>query len=221
MGAGETLGLFFRTMRLLVDWAAFGPALALLLLPIGLFHGKRTRFRSLSRDWSGQWSLFFTQPHHFADLLRAAAGGWLLAHALRSAPGDSPYGLLLTQTAVVVLGTILQAVVCREPDSSLAPFAYILGLASGFLPPIVAGPALVIAVVVTLGTRIPAVAFPAFAVAIGVFGAFFIGGRKSIVVAPLVMAPLVPPLLALLFSRELGTTCRVRPGTPRAHSPLR
>lgn len=208
-------------MRLIVDWALFGPALALLLLPIGLFHGRRTRFRSLSRDWSGQWSQFFAQPHHFADVLRAAAGGWLLAHALRTPPGASIYGLLLTQTAVVVLGTLLQAVVCREPDSSLAPFAYIVGLAAGFLPPIIAGPALVIAAVVTLGTRIPAVAFPALAVAIGVFGAFFIGGKKTIVVAPLVMAPFVPPLLALLFSRELGTTYRARPGAQRAHSPLR
>lgn len=208
-------------MRLIVDWPFFGPALALLLFPIGLFHGRRTRFRSLSRDWSGQWSLFFTQPHHLADLLRAAAGGWLLAHALQTPPGASLYALLLTQVAVVILGMTLQSVVCREPDSALAPFAYVMGLAAGFLPPIVAGPAFVIAAVATLGTRIPAIAFLALAVSVGAFGAFFLGRSKVIVVAPLVIAPLVPPLLALLFSRELGTTHRTRPDSGRSHSPLR
>lgn len=220
-GRDETLNLFFCTMRLIVDWTLFGPALALLLLPIGLFHGRHTRFRSLSRDWSGQWSLFFKQPHHFADLLRAAAGGWLLAHSLRTAPGASAYMLLMVQVAVVVLGTTLQSIVCSEPDSALAPFAYVLGLAAGFLPPIVAAPALIITAVVTLGTRIPAVAFSALAVSIGVFGAVFIGGKKAIVVAPLVAAPLVAPLIALLFARELGTTHRARSHSGRNYSPLR
>ncbi len=208
-------------MRVIVDWVVFGPALALLLLPIGLFHGRRTRFRALSRDWSGQWSLFFTQPHHCADLLRAAAGGWLLSQALTTAPGASASVSLLLQTTVVVLGAALQSLVCREPDSALAPFAYIVGLAAGYLPPIVSGPALVLAAVATLGTRIPAAAFPVLAVSIGAFGALLLGIKKAIGLAPLVVAPLVPPMLALLFSRELGTTHRVRPGSGRVHSSLR
>ncbi|HEY1111623.1 MAG TPA: hypothetical protein VGE76_23410, partial [Opitutaceae bacterium] len=61
-------------MRLIVDWTVLGPALALLLPPIGLLHGRHTRFRSLARDWTGQWSFFFKQPHHLADLVRAAIG---------------------------------------------------------------------------------------------------------------------------------------------------
>ncbi|HEY1107631.1 MAG TPA: hypothetical protein VGE76_03335, partial [Opitutaceae bacterium] len=125
------------------------------------------------------------------------------------------------QVVVVVLGTMLQSLVCREPDSALAPFAYLLGLTAGFLPPIVSLPAIVLTAAITLGTRIPAVAFPVLAASIGAFGLMFLGMRKVLIVAPLCLAPLVPSLIALLFSRELGATHRTRPDSGRNHSALR
>src|SRR5262245_55202602 len=138
---------------MLIDWSYFGPALALLLLPIGLFHGKNSRHRGLTRDWSGQWGLFFTLPHHTIDLLPAGAGAWLLTRGLAVAPGATgimKHAPLLTHAAVLSLGALLQTIPCREPDSAYAPFTYLTGLVFGFAPTLVASLAFILASVTAL-----------------------------------------------------------------------
>ncbi len=209
---------------MIIDWSYFGPALFLLLLPIGLLHGKRTRHRGLTRDWSGQWSLYFTHPHHLFDLLRGAGGAWLLAHSIELAPGASGlmrFAPLTTQGGVLVLGALAQSLFCREPDSCHAPFTYIAGVVAGWAPPLTAAFAIILAVVSALGTRLAPAAFPVIAVATLALGALFHGKVYLLKLIPVSLAAIVPWMIALLLSRELVTTQRIPKASGRPHAPLR
>lgn len=191
---------------MLIDWSYFAPALILLLIPSGIFHGKKVRARSLSRDFTGQWSQVLSLPHHAIDFLRAAAGGWLLAHSLTRAPeavGMMKHAPTLTLAGVLLLGVTLQTVVCREEDALHAPLAYLIGLTAGYLPPLVAGFALVAAIAITMGVHTPAAFFVALPLAVAALGTLFTGKKLLLTLAPFCVAAFLPWLFAVLFSREL------------------
>jgi hypothetical protein len=177
---------------------------------MGLFYGKSIRYRAIMSEWGARRSRIFGLPHHSIDLIRAAAGAWLLAHAFAPpdplAVGLTKYTPALIQGGVILLGVLLQTIVCREPDSLNAPFAYLVGLTVGFLPPLVAGMALVLALTVALGTRVPALFFLTLAAAVMVAGLLFIGRKSIPMVAPICASAFMPWILALLFSRELTVT---------------
>lgn len=201
---------------MLIDWPIFATALVLLLPPIAVFHGQRVRYRHISRDWDRQWSATFLLPHHLVDLLRAAAGAWLLAHSITRAPeitGVLKYAPEMIHTAVILCGVLLQTLVCKEPDAFNAPFTYLVGVAAGFLPPLVAGFALVFAIAITAGARSPATFFVVLPMAVVAAGALFTGKKMLLTLAPVVAAALTPWLFALLFGRDLVFTQWIRAGS--------
>ena len=205
-----------------ISWLHFAPALALLLIPIGWFN-RGARHRAIHSEWHGYWPRIMSLPQHGIDLVRAAGGGWLLAHALEpslSAKGLWVHAPLALETLVLVAAAIVQSVVCHERDSVHAPFAFLIGLTAGFLPPLVAGVALVLTLTVTMGTRAPSLFFAALAGSSIVFGFLFLGGEAKYVIPPLPLAAFLPWLLSLLLHRELVVTHRPRPVTGK-HSPLR
>ncbi|MDP3178917.1 MAG: hypothetical protein Q8M76_13505, partial [Spirochaetaceae bacterium] len=123
---------------MIIDWLKFAPALFLLLLPIGVFHGKKVRFRPIARDWADHWSKILTLGLHWIDLSRAALGGWLLVESLSLSPGAAGimrYSVLVTLGAVMILAVALQTFVCKERDSANAPFMFVTGLLVGVYPP--------------------------------------------------------------------------------------
>jgi hypothetical protein len=213
---------------MLVDWLKFIPALLLLLTPVGIFHDRKVHYRPISRDWTDHWAQIFSLGLHTLDLLRAAAGAWLLVEALRSAPdlrGLLRYSVISTQAAVAAVGIVLQAVVCKEPDSANAPFTFLAGLVLGFLPPFVAGFALLMTVVITAGARSPAAFFPILALAVPGMGVLFTGKKYLFLLIITTGAALLPWLISLLFSLEMVITYRARrhhDGRGKVtHSPLR
>lgn len=206
---------------LLIDWTFLAPALLLLLTPSVLLQSKRLRARSLARDFSGQWGQVLWLPHQAIDLLRAGIGAWLLAHSVERAPeaaGVMKHAPFLLQLVVLALGATLQTIVCRERDTFFAPFAYLTGLAAGFLPPLVATFALVIAVAIAMGSHLPALFFVGLSASAAAFGLLLSGKKAIFSVAPLCAAAFLPWILTLLFSREFVVMYRSR--TP-AQSPLR
>jgi len=206
---------------LLIDWTFLAPALLLLLTPSALLQSKRLRARSLARDFSGQWGQALWLPHQAIDLLRAGVGAWLLAHSVARAPeatGTMKHAPIFLQLAVLALGTTLQTIVCRERDAFFAPFAYVLGLAAGFLPPLVATFALVIAVAVAMGSHLPTLFFVTLSASAAAFGLLLSGKKAILSLAPLCAAAFLPWILTLLCSRELVVMYRSR-STPEA--PLR
>lgn len=197
---------------MLISWPHLAPALALLLLPMGLFYGKTIRYRPIMSEWGSRRGRIFGLPHHYIDLVRAAAGAWLLAHAI-TPPDPLPTGLMkhapaLIHAGVIMVGVLLQTIVCREPDSLNAPFAYLVGLAAGFLPPLVSGMALVLALTVSLGCRVPALFFATLAAGVAGTGLLFLGRKHIAEVAPISAAAFIPWILAPLFSRELTVAHR-------------
>ncbi len=205
-----------------ISWLHLIPALALLLVPIAWFN-TGVRHRAIHSEWRGYWKRFFTLPQHYVDLLRAAGGVFLLAHAVAPLPGAKGIWLFvpfLAVSAITLIAVALQALVCRERDSVHASFAFLIGLTLGFMPPLTAGATLVFALTITLGCRIAAVFYVSLAASAAIFGFVFIGANARYVVAPLVAGALLPWLAALLLHRELVITVRPRVVTGN-HSPLR
>jgi hypothetical protein len=205
-----------------ISWLFLAPALVLLLVPIGLFNSG-LRHRAIHSEWRGYWKRILSLPQHYLDLVRAFGGAWLLTHSV--APNPDAAGLLRfaafgAVTASAVVAVALQALVCRERDSVHAPFAFLIGLALGVLPPLTAGAALIFAFTLTVGSRVPALFFFALAASSVVFGFVFIGPKAAFVVAPMAAAALLPWLASLLLHRELVVTHRPRAVTGK-HSPLR
>jgi hypothetical protein len=197
-----------------IDWLKFAPALVLLLVPIAVFHGPRVRYRLAGRDWDRHWPQVLTLGLHAIDLGRAALGAWLLAEALL--PDPAARGLLqreavlLTDATVLTLAAVLQTVVCKEPDSFHAPFAFVTGLALGFFPPAVAGFAVVFALVITAGVRVPDIFF--LLLALSLYGAgFLFGGRAMLIKVTVAAVPIfLPWLCSVLFSRPLVVSYQSR-----------
>lgn len=191
---------------MLIDWVKFLPALLFLLTPIALFHGKRVRYRGLDQSWDGYWKRALALGLHSIDVLRATAGAWLLAESFRGAPdttGVLRYAPLAAQFGLLCLATTVQTMVCKERDSANAPFAFVAGLAIGYLPPLTSGFALVIAFVVAFGARLAPIFFPFLAVAIVGLGMLLNGKKLLYVLISVACAIALPWLLCLLFPRTL------------------
>ncbi|MBL9199618.1 MAG: hypothetical protein JNL39_03885 [Opitutaceae bacterium] len=196
-----------------IHWPMAGGALVLLLLPIGLFHGARTRHRALSSDWSGYWGRTLGHGFHAIDFGRAMLGAWYLVDGLlpaADATGIAVHAPLLAQSAVLAIGTTLQTFVCKERHAACAPFAYTAGVATGFLPITVGWFAVTLAIVFTFGVRAPALFFPALSAAVA--GVSLLMAGLDPVPAHLAAAAAagLPWLLTLLFPRELTVACLAR-----------
>lgn len=208
---------------MIIDWLTFAPALCLLLVPIGLFHDKKIRFRAISRDWDGHRSSIFTLGLHWIDLSRAALGGWLLIEALRLAPGDAGfmrYSVLGTEGAVMVIAVCLQPFVCKEEDCAHAPFAFVTGLVLGVYPPIVAGFSIVLATALAAGSRVPVAYFPALGLLLAGIGFWFEGNKALILFGLGTCALVVPWLFTIMFPRDLVFSYRARPRSLDAENVL-
>jgi hypothetical protein len=191
---------------MLIDWFKLIAALILLLTPIGLFHGKKVRYRPIAHDWQRHWPRVLGLGLHLIDFLRAALGAWLLSEALTREPGAQ--GMLrfadaLTQGGVLMVATILQAVVCKERDAAHAPFAFVAGLVLGFLPPAIALFGLLLAIAITAGSRRPAAFFPLLAVSVAAMGFLFTRQKLLLQLVAVACAVTLPWLLTLLFPQEL------------------
>jgi hypothetical protein len=205
---------------MLINWLKFVPALLLLLVPIGIFHGKKVRYREISRDWGDHLVPIFSLGLHLIDALRAALGAWLLIESLSLAPGAKGFiaqAPLLTRMAVLWLGVLLQTTVCRERDAMHAPFAWVLGVVAVLMPPLVATFAVILALATTAGSRVAAAFFPALAVALAAIGVSLVGKSFLLPVAVVAIMLLLPWLLPVLFNSELVISYRAK----RADDPTR
>ncbi len=191
---------------MLIDWAKLIPALLCLLTPIALFHGKRVRYRGVDQSWDGFWSRALILGLHPIDLLRATVGAWWLAEAFKVAPGAAGvmrYAPLAAQFGLLSLATTIQTMVCKETDAANAPFAFTAGLVIGYLPPLTAGFALVIAFVVAFGARVAPIFFPFLSLAVVGLGMLLNGKKYIYVLISVACAVALPWLLCLLFPRTL------------------
>lgn len=198
---------------MIIDWFKFAPALLLLLVPAGLFHGRKVRYRAISRDWDDHWPLILTLGFHWIDLVRAALGGWLLVMALTQEPGMhglARYAVLLTQGSTMILAVALQTFVCKELDSALAPFTFVAGLLFGVFPPAIAGFPVVLATAVASGAGAPLAFFPVLAVALMGIG-FWFGGKGMVIKLVFGFCAIALPwLCAIAFRRELIIAYRAK-----------
>lgn len=210
---------------MIIVWSKLIPALLLLLVPIGLFHGRKTRFRAIQRDWDQHWPQILTLGSHWIDLSRAIVGAWALMESLSTTPGADGimrYGAIFATGAVLILSMILQTFVCKERDSAHAPFMFVTGLVLGAFPLAPAAFAVVLASTITAGCRTPGAYFPLLAVALGGAGYFFEGAAAIVPIALGCCAVLVPWILPMMFRRDLMLTYRAArrsqadPGATRA-----
>ncbi|MDP3070070.1 MAG: hypothetical protein Q8N18_07255 [Opitutaceae bacterium] len=201
---------------MLIDWPLFAAALALLLTPLGLFHGARTRHRALGSDWSGYWPRTLGHGFHAIDFLRATLGAWYLAAGIASGPeatGFAAHSPTLVQGAVLGFGALLQTFVCKERHAACAPFAYTAGSALGFLPVETGFFSVLLAIVFALGVRAPALFFPVLgATTVGV-GLVVTGAELDLAGLAAAAAFTAPWLLTLLFPRELTVAHLARRAT--------
>lgn len=201
---------------MLIDWPRLVIALLLLLTPVGVFHGARVRYRAVMRDWDGYWLRTLSLWLHGFDVLRAAAGAWLLMDALQQAPAAHDtmrYGAIAARAVVLGVATIIQAVVCKEPEAAHAPFAFVGGLVVGILPPLVAAFALVLGIALALGGNAPTAFFPILALSIGATGALFTGKKIVFNLITVGIAVALPWLVTLLFPRHFVCSYRAKPKT--------
>lgn len=198
---------------MIIDWATFLPALVLLLTPVRLFHGKKTGFREVSRDWDQHWLLILKHEMHVIDLGRAALGTWLLIESLHAVPGahgSARYAPVLTQGAIRIFAVLLQTVICRHPESLNAPFAFVTGLVLGAVSPLVGGFALAVAVPLTMGTRSTTAYFPLLGLAQLGFGFWFKGKGAVLGLSFGTVATFVPLLWPMMFQRPLVIAYRAK-----------
>jgi hypothetical protein len=189
--------------QLSLDWPQFAAAVVLLLVPLPLFFGKGVEFRELDRSWQGVWMKAVLLPWHWIDLVRVGTGTWLLMAAIgltnkaEVMPGKT---LLALAAGVLAAGMVAQAVACRAEGVFFVPFVYVLATTAVLFPPLLAAPALILAITASFAFRSLAAFLwwlPACLVALGnwlypnwlLLG---IGAAVSILAA----------LLPLLFQRE-------------------
>jgi hypothetical protein len=191
---------------MLIDWSRFLPAVLVLWFPIALLHGRRVRYRTLTHDWSGYWTRTFSLGLHAVDFGRAMLGAWWLAESLSAvaaARGFSRHLPLVIIAAVLGIAVTLQTLVCKQPDSSHAPFAFAGGMVAGFLPPAISAFSLLLAIVIAAGVRSPIAFFPMLSFAILAVGLLLTRTRLLPSVATAAGVVFLPWLLTLLFPREL------------------
>jgi hypothetical protein len=204
-----------------INWSKLLPALLLLLFPLALLHGKNVRYRAVVRGWEGYWSRVFLLVWHPIDFVRAAVGAWFLAEALRvpDAYGLVRYTPYLVHGVVFVAATIIHTLVCNEPESAQAPFAFLAGLVLGYLPNflfgyasfLTAGVAVLVATVLARGLNSPPVFFPVLALAVIALGVVFAQKKLLLPLGAIAPALGLPWLLTLLFPRDLVVPYLARP----------
>jgi hypothetical protein len=203
-----------------IDWLKLLGALALLLTPSAVFHGRGVHHRDLSRDWDGYWGRTLKLWTHGFDLVRALAGGWLLMQALSVVPGTTglmKYAPLALRGLIVCVATLLQTMVCKERDAMNAPIAFAVGLSLILLPIHAAGPGLIVAFLFAYGAHLRAAFFPVLAVSSAGFGALFLGMKLPWDLAGVGVALILPGLLPVLFPSHL--VCPYLARKPSASNP--
>lgn len=197
---------------MIIHWFQLVPAAILLLIPIGLFHGPKVRYRAIRRAWRGYWGRMFALGLNAIDLGRAALGAWILLQAIEPATDTHlpPWGLPALQSGIVLVAVILQMLVCKEHKSLNACYPFLIGLIFGLHPFPVASFAVLGALVIACGARMPMAFFPLLAILSFVFGLLF--GDKSLNTVLVVgaVAALIPWLSSMLFSRALVITYRAK-----------
>jgi len=205
-----------------IDWLKLLGALALLLTPSAVFHGRGVHHRDLTRDWNGYWGRTLKLWTHGFDLIRAFAGGWLLMQAISSAPGAQGFVkyLPLALRGLIVCGaTLLQTVVCKERDAMNAPIAFAIGLSLILLPIHASGPGLIVAFLFAYGTHLRAAFFPVLAISSAGFAALFLGMKLPLDLAGVGAALILPGLLPVLFSQHLVCPYLARKPSARISPP--
>lgn len=197
---------------MIIHWLQLVSAAVLLLIPTGLFHGPKVRYRAIRRDWRGYWGRIFTLGQHTIDLGRAALGGWLLLQALEPAPRAHlpAWGLPALTAGLVLVAVVLQMVVCKEPKSINSCYAFLIGLMFGLLDFPVAALAVFGAVAVACGLRMPMAFFPVLSVLAFALGAAFGGWPPTLAMFVCAGVVLIPWLSSMLFLRALVTTYRAK-----------
>ena len=127
------------------------------------------------------------------------------------------YSFFAAQSVVFALAVTLQTLVCKEHDASHAPFAFVSGLVVGFLPPLVAGFALVLAVITSFGISVGSAYFPVLAGAVCAVGFTFTGKKNVYALTAVAVAVGLPWLLTLLFPRHFVSSFRAK---PKVNTPL-
>lgn len=189
---------------LVLDWPKFIAALVLLLPPSPLFFGRNVGYDSLARILDQFLPGVFRLAWHWVDLCRALVGVWFLTltlgigHAPRQTP---PYQALVVLAAVLSVALVLQTVVCKEPNSFHAAFAFVVATIVVLFPPLVAGFALVCGVMSSTGFRSAMAFFGMTAVCLVIFGYWFYPNWLLLAVGALMSG--LPLLLPMLFGREL------------------
>jgi hypothetical protein len=210
---------------MLIDWLKLVPAILLLVTPIALFHGSKVRFRSLPSGFDSYWSRTFALGLHTVDFLRAILGAWLLVEAvalLPEAEGAVRFVPPAIQGGTLLVAMLLQTFVCKETDAANPPYAFALGVVAGFLPPLVAGFALFVAVMAALGVRSVGGFFPLLAIAVvaacQLFSQYKIDLLSQLALAGACMTPW---LFTLLFPRHFVMAYAAKKTTARPQSPER
>ena len=198
---------------MLVDWIKFVPALLLLLTPIVWFHQRKVRYRPVGREWSEHWRQILGLGLHTIDFVRAILGGWLLAEALSplaGATGTWRHAPTLTQGILQLTAVVLQSVLCRERGATHAPFTFVAGLLLGSFPLAISGLAVLLAITVAAGARMPGTFFPVLSIALLAIG-LLLGGRPML--PSLVLGAIAagsPWMWTLLFVRRLVYSYRAK-----------
>lgn len=192
---------------MLIDWFQLLPAFLLLLTPIALFHSQRVRYRPVDHGWSGYWTRTFSLGLHTIDFGRAMLGAWWLENSISTGSiiaSDADYSATILQACVLMMAAVVQAFICKQRGAAHAPFAFVAGLAAGFLPPLIAVFAILLAVVISAGLRTPAIFFPLLSCAVFGTGLLFKHAQRAQQILPLAalaIAVALPWLLTLLFPR--------------------
>ncbi|MBS0630489.1 MAG: hypothetical protein JSS11_01140 [Verrucomicrobia bacterium] len=201
---------------MLIHWFQFISAAVLLLIPMGLFHGPKVRYRAIRRTWRGYWLRFFTLGQHAIDFGRAALGGWLLLRALEFDPHAHlpAWGLPALTAGLVVVAVVLQMVVCKEPKSINACYAFLIGLAFGLLDFPTAAFAVLGTVALSCGARMPMAFFPVLSILTFALGAFLGEWKPTLALIVCAAVVLIPWLSSMLFLRALVVTYRAKRAEP-------
>lgn len=197
---------------MIIHWFQLISAAVLLLIPIGLFHGPKVRYRAIRRAWKGYWGRMLSLGLNPIDLGRATLGSWLLLQALESnSRAHLPaWGLPALQSGIVLVAVVLQMLVCKEPKSLNACYPFLIGLIFGLNPLPVASFAVLGALVLAGGARMPMAFFPVLGILSFVFGLLFGDKTLNTVLVVGTVAALIPWLSSMLFSRALVITYRAK-----------
>lgn len=198
---------------MLIDWFKLSGALLLLLTPIRVLHSSRVRYRHIDRDWDQHWQQAATLGTNWIDLLRAMLGAWLLLEAI--SPAANATGLMrhapfLIRSTVLIVGTLLQTIICKEVDAFNAPYAYAAGFVAGLFQPAIAFFSILLAVALTLGSRKPTAFLPMLVMSLVPLGILFSHKKAALDLAAAGTAILLPWLLTAMFHRDFVAAYRTR-----------